>query len=217
MIVANEARFGTEKALEPLKRIHTHLLGLINQVLDFSKIKAGKLELSLESVSLEPLIDEVIGTARQLAEHNNNRLVVEAQDDLGTLTVDPMRLRQILLNRSIGARYPCDRVDVMWQSEIQMSRRFDYRETQSDHPLVIENEVLVSVRCGPAIPRCGATPSSVSRHSMRQSTSPFGGAFHLLCWPVRLLHILSGASQWSPPISRRSFGTPPAEKSPTNR
>ena len=45
-----------------------------------------------------PLIDEVIGTARQLAEQNNNRLVVEAQDDLGTLTVDPMRLRQILLN-----------------------------------------------------------------------------------------------------------------------
>jgi signal transduction histidine kinase len=45
-----------------------------------------------------PLIDEVIGTARQLAEQNNNRLVVEAQDDLGTLTVDPTRLRQILLN-----------------------------------------------------------------------------------------------------------------------
>jgi adenylate cyclase len=56
------------------------------------------LELSPESVSLVPLIDEVIGTARQLAEQNNNRLVVEAQDDLGTLTVDPTRLRQILLN-----------------------------------------------------------------------------------------------------------------------
>jgi GAF domain-containing protein len=101
MMVANAARFGTEKALEPLKRVHnagTHLLGLINQVLDLSKIEAGKLELSPESVSLVPLIDEVIGTARQLAEQNNNRLVVEAQDDLGTLTVDPMRLRQILLN-----------------------------------------------------------------------------------------------------------------------
>jgi PAS domain S-box-containing protein len=101
MMVANTARFGTEKALEPLKRVHnagTHLLGLINQVLDLSKIEAGKLELSPESVSLAPLIDEVIGTARQLAEQNKNRLVVEAQDNLGTLTVDPMRLRQILLN-----------------------------------------------------------------------------------------------------------------------
>jgi signal transduction histidine kinase len=101
MMVANAARFGTEKALEPLKRVHnagTHLLGLINQVLDLSKIEAGKLELSPESVTLAPLIDEVIGTARQLAEQNKNRLVVDAQENLGSLTVDPMRLRQILLN-----------------------------------------------------------------------------------------------------------------------
>jgi signal transduction histidine kinase len=101
MMVANAARFGTEKALEPLKRIHnagTHLLGLINQVLDLSKIEAGKLELSPESVNLAPLIDEVIGTARQLAEQNQNRLVVDAEQNLGTLIVDPMRLRQILLN-----------------------------------------------------------------------------------------------------------------------
>jgi signal transduction histidine kinase len=40
----------------------------------------------------------VVGTARQLAEQNKNRLVVEAQENLGSLTVDPMRLRQILLN-----------------------------------------------------------------------------------------------------------------------
>jgi signal transduction histidine kinase len=101
MMSTNAARFGTDKAQEPLKRVKnagTHLLGLINQVLDLSKIEAGKLELSPESVSLVPLIDEVIGTAGQLAEPNKNHLVVEAQDNLGTLTVDPMRLRQILLN-----------------------------------------------------------------------------------------------------------------------
>src|SRR5262249_36819562 len=101
MMTGNAVRFGTEKALEPLKRIHnasTHLLGLINQVLDLSKIEAGKLELSPESVEMMPLIDQVIGTARQLAEQNNNRLVVEVAEDLGTLTVDAMRLRQILLN-----------------------------------------------------------------------------------------------------------------------
>jgi len=101
MIVSNAPRFGTEKAVEPLRRVHgagTHLLGLINQVLDLSKIEAGKLELSPETVSLAPLLEDVIGTARQLAEQNKNRLVVESPDNLGTLTVDPMRLRQILLN-----------------------------------------------------------------------------------------------------------------------
>ena len=45
-----------------------------------------------------PLVDEVIGTAGQLAEQNQNRLVVEAEETLGAITVDPMRLRQILLN-----------------------------------------------------------------------------------------------------------------------
>jgi signal transduction histidine kinase len=101
MMVKNAARFGTEKALEPLQRVNragTHLLGLINQVLDLSKIEAGKLELNPQTVQLTPLINEVIGTAGQLAEQNKNRLVVDAQENLGALTVDPMRLRQILLN-----------------------------------------------------------------------------------------------------------------------
>jgi signal transduction histidine kinase len=49
-------------------------------------------------VQLGPLINDVVGTGRQLAEQNKNRLVVDAQENLGALTVDPMRLRQILLN-----------------------------------------------------------------------------------------------------------------------
>jgi signal transduction histidine kinase len=101
MMVTNAARFGTEKALEPLRRVNaagTHLLSLINEVLDLSKIEAGKLELNPEPVNLGRLIDEVIGTAGQLAEKNQNRLIVEAQEDLGPLNADSMRLKQILLN-----------------------------------------------------------------------------------------------------------------------
>jgi len=101
MMVKNAARFGTEKAQEPLQRVNragTHLLGLINQVLDLSKIEAGKLELNPQTVQLTALIKEVIGTAGQLAEQNRNRLIVDAQENLGALIVDPMRLRQILLN-----------------------------------------------------------------------------------------------------------------------
>src|SRR6266699_4672879 len=101
MMVTNAARFGTEKALEPLRRVNAagnHLLSLINEVLDLAKIEAGKLELNPEPVNLARLIDEVIGTAGQLAEKNQNRLIVEAQENLGMLNADSMRLKQILLN-----------------------------------------------------------------------------------------------------------------------
>jgi signal transduction histidine kinase len=77
MLVTNAARFGTEKAQEPLQRVNragTHLLGLIDQVLDLSKIEAGKLELNPQTVQLAPLIKDLIDTAGQLAEQNKNRL-----------------------------------------------------------------------------------------------------------------------------------------------
>src|SRR5262249_48394802 len=91
MMVTHAARFGTERAGEPLRRVKAagpHLLSLINEILDLSKIEAGKLELNPERVNLARLIDEVIGTAGQLAEKNKNRLVVDAQEDLGALTAD---------------------------------------------------------------------------------------------------------------------------------
>src|SRR5262249_53601264 len=101
MLVTNAARFGTEKAQEPLQRVNragTHLLGLINQVLDLSKFEAGNLNPTPQPAHLPPLINHLTAPAGHLAEQNKNRLVVEAQENLGALTVDPMRLRQILLN-----------------------------------------------------------------------------------------------------------------------
>src|SRR5262249_36292875 len=101
MMLANALRFGMDKAEEPLRRVHragTHLLALINQVLDLSKIEAGKLELNVESVALAPLIDEILDTARPLAEQNQNRLTAAYPPDFGSLDADPMRLRQILFN-----------------------------------------------------------------------------------------------------------------------
>jgi adenylate cyclase len=101
MMIKNTARFGTEKATEPIRRVHRagqHLLDLINQILDLSKIEAGKLELNLEKVNVSRLIEEVDGTTRPLAEQNQNHLIVECPGDIGSITVDALRLRQILLN-----------------------------------------------------------------------------------------------------------------------
>ena len=92
---------GRAKLIEPLERIHRagkHLLDLINEILDLSKIEAGRLELSLEEVELVPLLQEAATTAMPLAAKNGNRLEVRLTECLGRIRTDPMRLRQIVLN-----------------------------------------------------------------------------------------------------------------------
>jgi adenylate cyclase len=101
LLCDNVPRFGTEKALEPLRRVlraGRHLLNLINDILDLSKIEAGKMDLTLESVAIRPVVDEMLGTARPLAEQNKNALELDCSDEIGSVHADNMRLRQILLN-----------------------------------------------------------------------------------------------------------------------
>ncbi|HET8728464.1 MAG TPA: response regulator, partial [Alphaproteobacteria bacterium] len=92
---------GQTDFVEPLERsarAARHLLHLINEVLDLSKIEAGRLELQAEVIDLAALLRDVAATVRPLAEKNRNRLVVAHPDDIGTLHADPVRLRQVLLN-----------------------------------------------------------------------------------------------------------------------
>jgi signal transduction histidine kinase/DNA-binding response OmpR family regulator len=101
LLCDNAVRFGTEKALEPLRRVlraGRHLLNLINDILDLSKIEAGKMDLTLETVAIRPVVEEVLGTARPLAEQNNNALELDCPEGIGSVHADNMRLRQILLN-----------------------------------------------------------------------------------------------------------------------
>jgi PAS domain S-box-containing protein len=75
-----------------------HLLTLINDVLDLSKIEAGKMELVLERFDVRNLVDEVATTIRPLVDKNSNRLDVSCTDDVGEMDSDLTRIRQILLN-----------------------------------------------------------------------------------------------------------------------
>jgi signal transduction histidine kinase len=92
--------------LEPLDRVlgaARHLLALINDILDLSKIEAGRMELQLESFALAPLITNVVKTIEPLAAKNANQVAVHCDAGIGTLHADQMRLRQALLNlMSIG-------------------------------------------------------------------------------------------------------------------
>jgi two-component system NtrC family sensor kinase len=86
---------------EPLDRVlgaGRHLLALINDILDLSKIEAGRMELQLEDFALAPLIDNVVKTIEPLAAKNENRVAVSCDAGIGSLHADPMRLRKALLN-----------------------------------------------------------------------------------------------------------------------
>lgn len=75
-----------------------HLLSMVNDILDISKIEAGRMELNVEEIELARLVAEIEHTARPLAAKNANELLVEIESDLGVLKTDPTKLRQVIFN-----------------------------------------------------------------------------------------------------------------------
>ncbi|MBI3977021.1 MAG: PAS domain S-box protein [Chloroflexi bacterium] len=92
---------GQEGFLPDLQRINAagkHLLALISDILDISKIEAGKMELYLETFSIPQLIQETVDVAQPLMARNQNRLEVHCADDLGSMHADLTRVRQAIFN-----------------------------------------------------------------------------------------------------------------------
>ncbi|HUF39994.1 MAG TPA: GAF domain-containing protein [Anaerolineales bacterium] len=75
-----------------------HLLGLINDILDLSRIEAGKMELNFEDLEIDAIINSVMATARGLVKEKRISLEAQVQPDLPTIYADATRIRQILLN-----------------------------------------------------------------------------------------------------------------------
>jgi PAS domain S-box-containing protein len=102
---------GNDDYLEPLERIHgasKHLLNLINDVLDLSKIEAGKVELYNESFSLPSLLEEVADTSRTLVEQKNNKLLLNVEPGVTFINADITRTKQIVLNLISNAAKFCE-------------------------------------------------------------------------------------------------------------
>ena len=101
MLIEDAGELGQKEFIPDLNKINkagTHLLSLINDVLDLAKIESGKMEAYAEKFSLDNLIDDVSATAHPLMEKNNNRMSIERGKDLGTAWQDLTRLRQTLFN-----------------------------------------------------------------------------------------------------------------------
>jgi CheY-like chemotaxis protein len=106
MLLEDARDFKRDDELEPLDRVlraARHLLALINDILDLSKIEAGRMELHLDSFPLRPLIEDVAKTIEPMATKNANRLVIDCPPDLGMVHADQTRFRQALLNLASNA------------------------------------------------------------------------------------------------------------------
>ncbi len=84
-----------------VQKIHvagTHLLGIISDILDLSKIEAGRMELHIETFKVQAMIDDVVATAQRLVAQNGNHFEVRPAPELGEMTADLTKVRQILFN-----------------------------------------------------------------------------------------------------------------------
>lgn len=87
-----------QEDLDRIKSAGKHLLEMIGDILDISKIEAGQVTLYLESIDVIKMIDDVVSTAKPLAEKNHNTLKLELDENLGNMYADLPKVRQILLN-----------------------------------------------------------------------------------------------------------------------
>jgi signal transduction histidine kinase len=98
---AQDLDLGEEDFISDLQSINAagkHLLELINDILDLSKIEAGKMELYPETFEIATLIDDVVSTVKPLVEKNGNILEVHCDEQLGTMHADQTKVRQVLFN-----------------------------------------------------------------------------------------------------------------------
>ncbi|MEM6926587.1 MAG: HAMP domain-containing sensor histidine kinase [Myxococcota bacterium] len=96
-----EAPDDTEGVRQDVTRVNVagqHLLSLVNDVLDMSAIEAGKMELALEEVQVSELMEGIIATVQPLVRRQDNMLETRIDPDLQSVWVDPLRLRQVVIN-----------------------------------------------------------------------------------------------------------------------
>ncbi|MDX2255499.1 MAG: response regulator [Pseudanabaenaceae cyanobacterium bins.39] len=101
MLQEDAELLGIEEFVQDLQKIHQsgrHLLDLINDILDMTKIEAGKLEIYYDNFDVPSLIFDTTNTIQPLIAQNNNRLEIECDRQLGVIRADITRLRQVLLN-----------------------------------------------------------------------------------------------------------------------
>lgn len=137
---------GLESFVADLQRVHgagRHLLSLVSDILDLSKIEAGRMDLYLEDFSIQALVDEVVSTVQPMIDKNSNRLHVELGAEVGTMHVDQTRVRQNLINLLSNAAKFTDGDDI-WLRIRQAHGEGEWLEFEVEDRGIGMNEEQVS-------------------------------------------------------------------------
>jgi len=157
-----------------------HLLILISEVLDLSKIESGKMEFHIEDFSLGGLLEDVITTTQPIIEENNNNLVVSFSDELGIVHTDQTKVYQIVLNlMSNAAKFTSD-------GEIKVNAEVFTRQDKDWFRVSVQDDGI------------GMTPEQVDKifkdfvQADSGTTKRFGGTGLGLSITHRLCELLGG-------------------------
>jgi signal transduction histidine kinase/CheY-like chemotaxis protein/ligand-binding sensor domain-containing protein len=167
-MLTEEAEDTGQTAFVPdLRKIHgagKHLLGLINDILDLSKVEAGKMTLYLEEFDVAKMVEEVAATVQPLVAKNDNRLVIECPADPGMMKADITKVRQTLFNLLSNASKFTEKGTITLQVKKVRSARCSVPGiADGEHQLSTENCELSTLQFCVADTGIGMTPEQMGR------------------------------------------------------
>ncbi len=146
ILIEDAQDLGYEDFVHDLSNIHTagkHLLSIINDILDLSKIEAGKMEVHLESFNLMALIENVLSTIHPMIEQNSNTIEVICEENLETIIADPNKMRQVILNLLSNAAKFTENGQISLKAKVVKNDNYIMANMAKKSELNSENNILI--------------------------------------------------------------------------
>jgi PAS domain S-box-containing protein len=207
MLQEEAGDLGTQALVPDLEKIHAagkHLLGLINDILDLSKVEAGKMTLFLESFDVPKLVQDVTTTVGPLVAKSGNQLEVQCPADLGPLRADQTKVRQVLFNLLSNANKFTDQGRIRLSVE-RVERESVERVTASggtgqprSHAPTLPRSTLNTLHFHVSDSGIGMTPEQVARlfqpftQAEASTTRKYGGTGLGLAISKRFCQMMGG-------------------------
>jgi signal transduction histidine kinase/DNA-binding response OmpR family regulator len=214
---------GQKQFIGDLRKIHgaaKHQLNLINDILDLSKVEAGKMTLFIESFEIGRAIEEVATTIRPLVEGKGNRLEIELGPDLGTMRADQTKVRQVLYNLLSNASKFTEKG--LLRLEVRRGAGANARATPVE---AVSDRPGASICFKVSDPGIGMTPEQMARlfqpftQAEAATTRKYGGTGLGLALSKKFCEMMGGELSVSSEFGKGSVftATLPAEVTDTSR